>query len=105
MNQEIKEEIDKVKDKLIIVEGKKDKRALEQLGCKRIITLEKKALFEVVEMVEEKEVIILTDMDAEGKRLYGKLKRMFSKRGVKVLNDLRLLLFRHKVSHVEGLHE
>ena len=47
IEREFYEHIDKIKqsDTLIIVEGKKDKKALENLGIKNIIELNKKPLF------------------------------------------------------------
>lgn len=105
MDEEILEAIGKVKKKRILVEGKKDKKALERLGCTKISTLEDKALFEVVEAITEKEIVLLTDLDSEGKKLYAQLKKMFAQRGVMIDDSLRLVLFKHKVSHIEGLHE
>ncbi len=105
MDEEILEAIAKVRRKRILVEGKKDKKALEELGCTLISTLEDKALFEVVEAVREKEIVLLTDLDSEGKKLYSQLKNMFSQRGVIIDDRLRLILFKHKVSNIESLHE
>lgn len=103
MDKEVIEAVKKVKNKYIIVEGKKDKLALENLGCKNVYTLEDKALFEAVENITEKEIVLLTDLDGEGKKLYNQLKRMLSKRGINTNDELRLVLFKHKVSHIEGL--
>jgi 5S rRNA maturation endonuclease (ribonuclease M5) len=92
-------------EKAVIVEGKKDKAALERLGVKNIFTL-KKPLFAVVEEIAAsyKEVIIFTDLDEEGKKLYGKLNSWLSYHGVKVDNYFREFLFRNtKIRQVEGL--
>jgi|SRR3989338_7279448 len=105
LNEDVLDAIEKIKQKLIIVEGKKDKAALEQFECTHILTLEHKALYEVVEAVKEKEVVVLTDLDSEGKQLYAKLQRAFAKRGIYVDNRLRILLFKYKISHIEGLHQ
>jgi 5S rRNA maturation endonuclease (ribonuclease M5) len=102
--EEIKIEIDKLKDsnKLIIVEGKKDIKALKNLGLTNVIEISG-ALFETIEKVNENEVVLLMDMDTEGKKLYSKLKKQFLGRGVKIDNKLRHLLIRVKLSHIEGL--
>ena len=95
----------KTSDKLIIVEGMKDKRALEKFGVDDIITL-KKSIHKIVEDVakEEKECVILTDFDKKGKQLYEKLKEGLCKEGVKVDRYLREWLQKHtKLSHIEGL--
>jgi len=46
---------------------------------------------------------LLTDLDGEGRKLYHKLSRDLQKHGVKVNNKLRELLFKAKLSHIEGL--
>lgn len=92
----------------VVVEGRKDKAALESLGVdgSRIVALNKTALFAVAESVasEYGAAIILTDLDGEGKKLYGRLNTMLQDLGVKVNNDLRNFLFRKtKIRQVEGL--
>jgi len=94
-------------DFLVIAEGKQDEKALKELGFQNIITLSKKPLFKVVEQVvaKNKETLILTDLDKEGKLLYGKLNHQLQQFGVKVNNKLRNYLFRHtKLRQIEGLH-
>lgn len=101
---EIREEIKSLKQsrKLIIVEGKKDVASLKELGLKNIRQLNG-PLFETIESIEDKEVVLLTDLDAEGKKLYSNLKRQLDRRGVRIDNHLRDLLLKAKLSHIEGL--
>ncbi len=97
--------LDRIKNKLFIVEGKKDKKALNSLGINNIITL-KKSLFETVEEISKKtnECVILTDLDKEGRKLYGKLRNDLQKHGVKIDNSFRNFLFREtKVRQIEAL--
>src|SRR3989344_3729073 len=98
-------ELEKIQNKIIIVEGPKDKLALENLGYKKVFTLTGKALFEVVESLPNtNEVIILTDLDKKGKELYHKLKVMLTKRKIKVDDSFRLYLFKEtKIRQIEGL--
>jgi 5S rRNA maturation endonuclease (ribonuclease M5) len=86
----------------IIVEGMKDRRALSALGFTNIITLNK-SLFEVVEGIGERRVAILTDLDAEGKKLYVALKDHLNRRGIFVDDTLRNLLQKTELRQVEGL--
>ncbi len=87
----------------VIVEGKKDERALRELDVGNIIVLNG-PLFEVVEKLSCSEVVILTDFDAEGKKLYSKLYQECVHQGIKVNNRLRHFLLREtEVTHVEGL--
>ena len=89
--------------KLIVVEGIKDKAALEEFGIKHIVVL-KKPLFQVTEEINDKEVVLLTDLDKEGKKLYGKLKKDLNKRGIKVDTVFREWLFKNtKLRQIEGL--
>ncbi|MBD3312990.1 toprim domain-containing protein [Candidatus Woesearchaeota archaeon] len=89
----------------VLVEGKKDKAALESLGISNIITL-KKPLYLVVEKIasEHNLVIILTDFDKKGKELYGKLKKDLLKHGVRIDNQFREFLQKNtQISHIEGI--
>ena len=97
-------EISKIIDNnfLIIVEGKKDIASLNNLGIKNIISLENKPLFKIIESINEKEVIILTDLDKEGKKLFNKLRYNLQKNRIKINIKLRNLLFKNKLSHIEG---
>ncbi len=92
----------------VIVEGKKDKAALEGLGISgsSIFVLNKKPLFAVAEAVAKDydTAIILTDLDSEGKKLYGKLNTLLQRLGVKVDNNLRNFLFKStQLRQVEGM--
>src|SRR3989344_9262356 len=98
--------IDYLKDKqlLILVEGKKDKEALESLGIKNIKLVAQQQFYKVVESLQEQEIIILTDLDAEGKKLFSKLNQYCQQHGIKVDNKPRDFLFKHTtLSHIEGI--
>lgn len=108
-NIELFDCIEKIKtsNTLVIVEGKKDRKALKKLGITNIIELSKKPLFEIVENISlnNKECIILTDLDNEGKQLYGKLNSGLQQHGVKVNNKFRKFLFRNtKLRQIEGIN-
>ena len=106
--EELNKEINKFKEtgRIIIVEGKKDRRALEKLGFKNIVELNKKPLFQIIEDIsnKNKECDILTDLDKKGKELYGKLNSGLCRYGVKVDNKFREFLQKNtRLSHIEGL--
>ncbi|MEK6934636.1 MAG: toprim domain-containing protein [Nanoarchaeota archaeon] len=89
--------------KLVIVEGKKDKKVLEALGCQNIITISN-SLFNTLDSINSKEVIILTDLDRKGKRLYSISKKTLERKGIKVDTKFREFLFKKtQISHIEGL--
>lgn len=107
-NNEIMDYIEELKNnnKIVIVEGKKDKQALEQLGITNIITLSKKPIFQIIEEISRKSkgVVILTDLDKEGKKLFGKLNSGLQYHGVKVDNKFRGFLFKKtKLRQIEGI--
>lgn len=91
---------------LIVVEGIKDRAALKELGLTNVLMLRGRPMYAVVEHISEevKECILLLDLDPEGKKLYGKLKRGLSQRGVRVRDAFRNFLFRKtKLRQIEGL--
>ena len=95
-------------DAAIIVEGKKDKAALEKLGIpgSRIIALDQRPIFVVAEAVasDYREVAILTDLDSEGKKLYGSLNTLLQRLGVRIDNSFRNFLFKStKLRQIEGI--
>ena len=105
----MKEWLDKLKesDKMIIVEGLNDKKALKAIGIDdfRIMVLDTE-LYLFSEKVAEntKKAIILTDTDPEGRKLYSKLKTFLTNNGVEVDNYFREFLFRNSdLSHIEGI--
>ncbi len=113
--EEIEEIIEKIKqeieeDKLIIiVEGKKDKAALSTLGVREsVFILNGKDIWNRLEEIasknQEKHVVILTDFDKEGKKLYGKITKDLEKIGMKINKKYReFFQKRTKISQIEGL--
>ena len=101
------EYLDKISESnvLVIVEGYKDKRALEKFGVRNIITL-KQPLYKVIEFVSEhyKRCIVLTDLDKEAKELYGRISKKLRQRQVKVDDKFREFLFKEtKLRQIEGI--
>ena len=92
--------------KAVIVEGKKDRAALCRRGIKNIYSIDSKPLFAVIESVakKEKDVLVLTDLDREGKRIYSVLSSGLQGLGVRVDNYFREFLFRKtKIRQIEGV--
>ena len=102
---EIIDELENIKNKkyLVIVEGKKDKSSLEYFGLYNILTLKNKPLFEIIESVNYNDVVILTDLDHEGRKMFSKLNYQLQRSGIKVHNKIRNLIFRSKIRQIEGL--
>ena len=89
---------------LILVEGKRDIKALNKLGIINVTSLDK-PIYLMIENIakKNKEVIILTDFDRTGKILYLKLKHELQRNGIKVNDKYRKFLSRCKITHIEGL--
>jgi 5S rRNA maturation endonuclease (ribonuclease M5) len=88
----------------IIVEGKKDKEALEKFGVNNVHTLSGKPAYKIAEeMKDESRVILLLDLDRKGREIKSQLLHSFEKVGAKV--DLRYdkMLRQTQLSHIEGL--
>jgi len=105
---ELLKHLEQIKDKnlIVIVEGKNDKLALDYFGIKRVKSIAKRALFKVVEEISEnnKECIILTDLDKEGKRLFKMLNHDLNQHGVRINKKFREFLFKNtKLRQIEGL--
>jgi len=106
--QTLKDWIDKLKrtDSLIIVEGKKDKEALNKLGIYNIETLGGRPIFKLVEDIalKAKRVIILTDLDKEGKLFYHQIKHHLQRKNILVEDGFRHFLFKKtNISYIESL--
>ncbi|MBI3034538.1 toprim domain-containing protein [Candidatus Woesearchaeota archaeon] len=92
---------------VVIVEGKKDKIALEKLGVKNIITISK-PLYLVIDEAAAKaaDAAILTDLDREGRKLYSRLSSGLQMQGVAIDNSFRNFLFRKtKLRQIEGIYD
>lgn len=94
-------------NKLKIVEGKKDLLALQSFGIKNIKKIDK-PLYLFIEEIASKynEVIILTDLDRHGKKLYSILRGSLQKRKVKVDNYFREYLYKNtRLTQIEGIRK
>lgn len=107
----MKIEVGRYLDYVIVVEGKKDIRALNALGFERVyaihetgVSLRERVEQISVELDRKDKVCILTDFDKKGKTLYLLLKKEFSEiPGVKLDSSLRGLLIKAGLSHIEGI--
>src|SRR3989344_4505030 len=100
----------KYKDYVFIVEGRKDADALNNLGFRRVFTINKigVSLREIIEKIVcgidgKDKVCILTDFDKKGKQLYKIIKKEMAPMGVRIDSSLRKILLIMGVSHIEGL--
>lgn len=109
-NADLRKEIERYLDYVIIVEGKKDVASLRALGFTKVyaihqtaVPLRERVLQLVAQIGRKEKVCILTDFDRKGKQLYLMLKGLLQEQGVRLDSTLRGILLKAKVSHVEGL--
>lgn len=92
LRQEVKEELftllNRIREKQVIVEGKRDKLALCLLGFKNIIELNA-GIYETTEKLKEKTVIILTDYDDAGNEIAKKFNLILPPLGFRVDGQTR----------------
>jgi 5S rRNA maturation endonuclease (ribonuclease M5) len=109
-SNQILEELEKIKDCIVIVEGIKDIKALNEFGVRNVIGINRRALYRVVEEVSrvveksKRRVVILTDLDKTGKKLYGTLNSKLQDFGCRIDNKFREFLFKEtQLRQIEGL--
>ena len=103
----LQEQIEKLRgfQGVIIVEGIRDKAALQELGISNILYL-KGPLYKVIDSVvaQADQCIILTDLDQEGKKLYASIKKALEQNHIKVNDTFRNFLFKNTtLRQIEGL--
>jgi 5S rRNA maturation endonuclease (ribonuclease M5) len=110
-NPRLKNDIEKFKDYVVLVEGKNDVSALKNAGFDKVYEIHKtgvglrERIEQIVAHIEDRKrqkVCILTDLDKKGKKLYMLIKPILIELGVKVDSTLRGLLLKAKLSHMEG---
>jgi 5S rRNA maturation endonuclease (ribonuclease M5) len=109
-NPDLKKQIEKYQDYVVLVEGKKDVASLHALGFKHVYAIHKTGaplrehIESICKLVEKKQkVCILTDLDKQGKKLYFYIKPILQENGIRVDSTLRGILIKAKVSHIESL--
>ena len=93
------------KDSIIIVEGKKDKEVLKEVGFNNVYTIYELRKDDKV-FLNYREAIILTDNDNKGRILYKYLRNLLESDGI-IINDIeRRKFFRYfRVREVEDLRK
>lgn len=109
-NPKLRNQIEKYKDYIIIVEGKKDTNALKNLGFQRIypihitgVTLRERVEQIMLNVEKKDKVCILTDLDKKGKKLYLTIKPIFQELRAHLDSSLREIIIKAKISHIEGI--
>lgn len=99
--------VERTKDFIFVVEGKRDKKALSGLGIKKMLSISGQSLENVAEKLEDsKNVVILTDFDRDGKRKAEELERLLRSSHVKIERRVRKFFKKSlKITKIEELKE
>ena len=92
--------------KPVVVEGKKDSAALGKFGIKteQLHRIHSSISKRIDELSENKECILLFDMDESGRRFHAKVKGDLQRSGVKVTDHFRnFLLSNTNLRFIEGV--
>jgi len=97
--------LDELKACVVVVEGKKDVRALARLGV-NAFALDGRPLHVVVEMLPAgaKEVVLLVDYDREGREIFLKLKKLLQLYKIKHNARLRRKLMEFGKTRIEDFN-
>ncbi|WP_456454671.1 toprim domain-containing protein [Thermovibrio sp.] len=89
----------------VLVEGKRDKRALTLFGIDPVVEMKGKKYHDIAQELSEKfkGVVILTDLDSKGEEIFKKLSRILPAYGLKVNGSLRGELKRSGVKFIEKI--
>ncbi len=88
----------------VLVEGKRDRQALQRFGIKNIFTLEGKRFADLPDLLEGFErVVLLFDLDKHGERINTKVKEILKKQGYILIEDFREELRGRGIIYVEDI--
>lgn len=93
------------KESAVLVEGKRDREALQRYGIRHIFTLESKRFTDLPDLLEGFEkVILLFDLDKQGERIEKKVKEILSREGYILIEDFREELRALGITFVEEIY-
>lgn len=103
MVKEMEEIIKRLREEVIIVEGKRDKKALEGIGAKKVYCAVGRMDHMYKKVRNEKNVIILADLDRKGHWLAGKMAENLWSMGIK--SDVRIRKRLGKILRIKYFEE
>src|SRR3989337_1325980 len=106
--EKVQRELEDIGRAAVIVEGKRDKKALSLLGFSNIYTVSGDSIYNFVQKIKSddpKSALVLTDFDEEGEEKNSQLTHLLQHEGVFVnsfmRNEFKRLL---KVHRIEEIH-
>ncbi len=110
MDKNLKDFIDELRkaseSSAVLVEGKRDRFALEYAGVRNVFTIGGLRLTDLPDVLEGySHVVILFDLDKHGERLTQKVRSILSREGYILIEEFREKLRQMGIMHVEELYE
>ncbi|WP_457635323.1 toprim domain-containing protein [Persephonella sp.] len=92
------------KGTVVVVEGKKDKHKLEKFGIRNIYQIKGKRFYDILEDLENSSyVVMLTDLDKQGEKIFSRLKFILEREGIPVDRFFRQELKKFGIKHIEDI--
>jgi len=89
---------------VIVVEGKKDAYKLQRLGIKNLYQIKGKRFYDILEELENSShVVILTDLDKHGEKMFSRLKFILEREGIPADGRFRQELRGLGIKHIEDI--
>ena len=89
---------------VIVVEGKKDAQKLQKLGIKNVYQIKGKRFYDILEELENfSYVVILTDLDKQGEKIFSKLRFILEREGIPTDGRFRQMLKELGIKHIEDI--
>ncbi len=91
---------------VVLVEGKRDREALEFFGIENIVSISGKNYHDLAQDLSEsgvKQVILLTDFDRQGEKIALRISKVLSNYGITVDTEIRELLRQEGIKFIEEL--
>jgi len=102
---ELKKFSDLREDWVILVEGKRDVKALKKLGIENVVEMKGQNYHTIAEKISEskKGVVLLMDFDEHGERIFQKLQKILPTYGLKTDTYFRERLKETGIKYIEEL--
>jgi 5S rRNA maturation endonuclease (ribonuclease M5) len=108
--QEILDVLSELEGQILIVEGKKDSRALQELGMGNIVQVNSRTMSKVtddavflMEKHKNTQVIILTDFDRTGRRMAAKIRLLLQSRKIHANSRIRRDVMNLGIRYIEEM--
>jgi len=96
----------KKEEGIILVEGQNDIQSLVDLGIKnKIIAVSQSNIFDIIDIISEKEVIVLTDFDKKGTYLFKRYVKELQSSGKKVITIYYKELKKYLKKYITGIEQ